>query len=105
VSRRHAPVVWSPLARADLRRIAEYVRQFSPSASGRLARELKIATRRLNRFPLSGRTLPEYPNSRFRELIVRDYRVIYAYTGEVVTILTVIHGARDLPSLLGDDPI
>jgi plasmid stabilization system protein ParE len=47
-------------------------------------------------FPDSGRVVPELPNSRFRELIVEDYRVIYEHgpAGNTVRILAVRHGRR-----------
>jgi plasmid stabilization system protein ParE len=53
----------------------------------------------LARFPLSGRVVPELHLSDYREVIVREYRIIYRLTAEDVLIVTVVHGKRDLPSL------
>ena len=47
-----------------------------------------------------GRIVPEYHDIGLRELIVRNYRVLYKVTPGVVTIIGVIHGARDLKSAM-----
>ena len=80
----------------DLRSITAYIRQHRPEAARRVRQEIRTATRRLARFPLSGRTLPESPTGPFREIIVRDYRVLYEPGPDRVDILAVIHGSRDL---------
>ena len=38
---------------------------------------------RLNKFPLSGRLLPEFPDLPFREVIVPPYRFFYRLKGKV----------------------
>jgi addiction module RelE/StbE family toxin len=73
-------IVWSARAVADLRAIAAYIRQDSPGAARRITQQLRNVTRRLTRFPLSGRIVPELAKGPYRELIVRDYRIIYRLT-------------------------
>jgi plasmid stabilization system protein ParE len=96
VSRRSLPIFWSPLAVEDLRSITAFIRQHRLEAARRIRQEIRSATRRFGRFPLSGRTLPEAPTGPLREIIVRDYRVIYAPGPDRVEILAAIHGARDV---------
>jgi toxin ParE1/3/4 len=93
-------IVWSAQAVADLQEIAAYIRQHRPRSAERMRQQIRNATRRLARFPLSGRTVPEFPAGPYRELIVREYRIIYEATGQQVEILTILHGKRDLPSSL-----
>lgn len=97
--RRTIRVIWSPQALQDLRAIIEYIRQDSPQAADRVARVIRNGTQRLTRFPMSGRLLPEFPESALREVLVRSYRIIYDPTADRVEILTVVHGSRDLPAL------
>jgi addiction module RelE/StbE family toxin len=98
--RQRTRVVWSAQAVADLREIAAYIREYSPRSARRIRQEIKNATRRLELFPLSGRFMPELPDGPYREVIVRDYRILYESTEAHVEILTVVHGTRDLPALL-----
>jgi toxin ParE1/3/4 len=53
-------------------------------------------TRQLERFPNSGREVPEYQGSTMRELFAYSYRIIYKIEREQVIIASVIHGKRDL---------
>jgi toxin ParE1/3/4 len=92
-------VIWSPQAVQELRAAIEYIRHDSPQAADRVRREIRNGTQRLARFPLSGRLLPEFPESGLREVIVRSYRIVYDLSADRVEILTVVHGSRDLPSL------
>jgi addiction module RelE/StbE family toxin len=92
-------VVWSDRALTDLRDIVAYIRQHNPSAARRVGHRMRNATRRLARFPLSGRMVPDLPSGDYREVIADQYRIIYRVTEGEVRIVTVVHGARDLPSL------
>jgi plasmid stabilization system protein ParE len=67
--------------------------------------EIMSATRRLADFPLSGRVVPEVGTEEYREIIVRDYRIIYRATVQQVRIVTVVHGRRDLSSLAPFDEV
>ncbi|MGD8595151.1 MAG: type II toxin-antitoxin system RelE/ParE family toxin [Gammaproteobacteria bacterium] len=46
-----------------------------------------------------GRHVPEAERQDVRELLYKDYRIIYRIKPEQVDILTVIHGSRDLKRL------
>jgi plasmid stabilization system protein ParE len=53
-------------------------------------------TRTLERFPLSGRKVPEFDNENIRELLAYSYRILYEVERDRVTIAAVIHGRRML---------
>ena len=55
------------------------------------------AADRLVAFSESGRIVPELNNPATREVIVGNYRVMYDLGGDVVRILTMLHGARQFP--------
>ncbi|ABQ25607.1 type II toxin-antitoxin system RelE/ParE family toxin [Geotalea uraniireducens] len=47
-------------------------------------------------FPTSGRNLPEFPDSPYREVIVDPYRIVYRHipTTAQIYIIAVVHGKR-----------
>ena len=68
----------------------------SPSYAERFEEKVFEATRRLEVFPHSGRMIPEADDEQLRELIYRDYRIMYHVdeAGEEVLILTVLHASQ-----------
>jgi toxin ParE1/3/4 len=95
-----ARLIWSRRALEHLSEIRLYIARDSPQAAAALTTHITRAIRRLAQFPLSGRVVPEKQDIALRELLVRNYRVIYEVrSGDVVVILMVWHGARRLPEL------
>ncbi len=91
-----ARVVWSRVARDDLKGIISYIRADAPVYARSFALRLNQRVRQLEAFPESGRFVPEDSTRTYRELIFGSYRVIYRHSDNTVTIVTVIHGARIL---------
>ncbi|WNZ47068.1 type II toxin-antitoxin system RelE/ParE family toxin [Leptolyngbya boryana CZ1] len=89
-------VVWSPKAIADVDAIAEYIARDSPAYASSVVDQILKTTRSLEKFPLSGRTVPEFGDELLREKIVYSYRILYQVAEDEVTIVTVIHGKRTL---------
>jgi toxin ParE1/3/4 len=50
-------------------------------AAERFRRKCEDSLRRLEEFPESGRTIPEFPELPHREVIVRPYRFFYRTSG------------------------
>lgn len=92
-----AQVEWTRGAIADLAEISAFIAEHSPDQAKTFADRLRVATERLEEFPLSGRVVPELTLD-FRELIFRAYRIIYRVRDERVQVLAVIHGRRALDS-------
>lgn len=91
-----ARIVWSRVARTDLREIVAYIRADSPAYDRSFGIRLRQRIAQLEDFPESGRPVPEDQTSTYRELIVGNYRVIYRYDADMVTIVTVTQGSRTL---------
>lgn len=89
-------VVWTRPALDSLLDIVRHIQTDNPHAAKRFADQIKKKTLRLERFPDSGRLVPEFPASGLREIIADDYRVIYrvATRPARVEIIAVRHGAR-----------
>jgi len=96
-----AEVTWSALAVEDLHQIHQFISKDSKQYAAIVVRSVRSAAERLRKFPVSGRLVPELPGSRYREVIVSPYRIIYRYAEEKerVWVLAVIHGSRLLPPI------
>lgn len=87
-------VAWTQSAIAELTSIYEFISVDSPRYAIAVIDRLTDRTKQIAEFPLSGQAVPEYE----REDIEYSYRIIYLTQLDVVYILAVIHGARQLPS-------
>src|SRR5437016_6283535 len=91
-----AAIAWSLTAQDDLLDIGIYIARDSPVYAVRMIDRLVEAVEQLGLFPLSGRVVPEFERADLRELIVSSYRIVYLVQADNVTILRVVHGARDI---------
>ena len=85
---------FTPTARAEFLAAIEYIRKDKPGAAVQFRRKAEKALRRLNKFPDSGRKLPEFPDLPFREVVVPPYRFFYRVEQKTVWIVAVWHGAQ-----------
>jgi len=94
-----AQVVWSIRSLADLTAIIGWIAAENPSAAKRVGDELRLQTRQLENFPLSGRLYDRYAFGEVREIVVAPYRIFYRLTDDArtVRILRVWHAARGMP--------
>ena len=101
----------SPRALTDLLEIHDYIDDDNPKAADRFLDAAEECFKLITRMPGIGRRwLPirpalahvtdirVYPIPRFRK-----YQVFYRPTGEGVLVIRVLHGARDLERLMGDE--
>lgn len=70
------------------------IRSDKPSAARRFRRRSEQALRRLERFPHSGRIIPEFPDLPYREVVVTPYRFFYRIESQVVWVVAVWHGMQ-----------
>ena len=87
-------VRFTPGARSELLAIIDYIRQDRPEAARRFRARAEEILRRLERFPESGRRIPEFPALPYREVIITPYRFFYQVSEEIVWIVAVWHGAQ-----------
>lgn len=87
-------VKFTPSARAQFLEGLEYIRQDSQSAARQFREKAESILRRLEEFPESGRSIPEFPDLPHREVIIRPYRFFYRVVGNTVWIVAVWHGAQ-----------
>jgi plasmid stabilization system protein ParE len=89
-------VIWAPLAIERAYEAASYIAEDKPEAALKWLDGLFRVTDRLERFPKSGRVVPEISSEEFREVIYRSHRVIYRIDKASVSILTVRNSAQPL---------
>ena len=92
-------VIWSFEATADLNAVAEYISRDSTFYAASFVEEILTASRSFDIFAERGRLVPEISNPNIRELLIKEYRLIYNIEEQRIVILGLIHGRRDLKSL------
>ena len=92
-------VEWTEPALEDMATIRDYIAEDSTENAYRFTERLFDAAAQLTDFPERGRYVPEAEHDDVRELLYKDYRIIYRVKPEQVDILTVLHGSRDLKRL------
>jgi toxin ParE1/3/4 len=90
-------IIWSPLALDRASEIADYIAQDKPSSAEKWIDTIFSRVAQLKSSPESGRIVPEINDSRFREVIYGNYRIIYRVETQQISILTIRHGRQILP--------
>ena len=91
-------LIWSDEASQDLDGIHEYIARTSSYYAQRTIERIIERGKQIAAFPQSGTTVPEYHNPRIRQVIEGQYRIIYHIEPDRVTVLTIVHGARNILS-------
>lgn len=91
-----AKLVWTEFALDDLQLIHEYISSDSKRYADRLIEKIINRVDQLEKFPKSGRVVPEFDTESIRELIEGNYRIVYKITSHQVTIIRIHHAARQL---------
>jgi len=94
-----AKIVWTDLAKDDLRSIYDYILRDSKVYAKRYVSKLISRVDQLETNPMSGRIVPEINREEIRELIEGNYRLVYRCVGDSVTMLRVHHAARQLKEI------
>ena len=94
-------LIWSPSARLDLKDIAAFIAEDSPSSAQRFIKSLFQVVERLADFPESGRIVPELSDPAIREVIRKPCRIVYRIdrAERTVEIVRVWHAARGTPNI------
>lgn len=93
-------VNWTEPALEDLEAIKAYIAKDSSFYARQFIERIFDAATKLKTFPEIGRRVPEAgERADVRELIFQGYRIIYLIQPENITIITVIHGSRDLAGM------
>ena len=90
-------IKWLKDAKIDLKEVFEYISLDSKRYARLQVERIKLRTGILKTHPKSGKIVLELENSKIREVIEGNYRIIYKIVNEKrIDILLVHHGAKDL---------
>jgi len=87
-------VLFTPSGREQFLAALAYIKRDNPGAARALRVKTEKALKRLVAFPQSGRSLPEFPDLPYREVIVPPYRFFYQVTKSIVWVVAVWHSAQ-----------
>jgi plasmid stabilization system protein ParE len=88
-------ILWSPEARDDVDRLADFVAAYDPVLAGELEQELSQAPKRLLQFPRRGSRLSEFDPREVRELRIGPYILRYELSGRDIVALRFFHARAD----------
>ena len=88
---------------ADLEAVAEFIALDNAPAANRFVQRVFKGIERLERFPKSGRRVPELSRTVYREVVIPPCRVFYRKEGTTVFILHVMRSERLLSRFLLDE--
>ena len=104
-----AKLIVSPLARADMREIGDYITQKlrNPDAALRLIQRFREAMLPLREFPESGAPLLAAGKQMvpYRYLVCGSYLIFYHIEADAVQIDRVLYGRRDYMAILFSDQL
>ena len=87
-------VRFTPTGERQFLQVLAYILADRPSAARRFHTRATKVLRRLEKFPESGRRLPEFPGLPYREVIIRPYRFFYRVQEDTVWVVGVWHSAQ-----------
>jgi len=96
-------VLWASVAESDLLGIITYIEADDPGAAIDVLNEIKSSADKLDHTPNRGRIVPELIKqgiSRYREIVINPWRVIYRIEDNVVHVVSVIDGRRNVEDIL-----
>ncbi len=89
-------IVWSLKALSHFSNWIQYIAKDSLKTSQKERDEILKAITRLQRFPYSGRIVPEFSRPNLREIIQKPIRIIYRLKENEIYILAFHHSKRQL---------
>jgi len=87
---------WSPLATDDYESIIRYYEKTAPKFAQNFAIKIIFIIENLSNFPKMGRIVPELESGEIREIVYRNFRIIYRLKENILEIARIIHGSRSL---------
>lgn len=87
-------VFWTKEALINLQQIEDFISIDNQEAAIRLSDKLILLTKDLGKSPRKGRIVPELLIDRIREIIYKNYRIVYVIKKNSITILTVFESHK-----------
>ncbi len=85
-------LLWTKEALLRLEEIEDYISRDNPVAGIKFVEKLIAVTEKIVNHPEKGRIVPELSLNSIRELIYKNYRIVYLIKKHSIDILTVFEG-------------
>ncbi len=79
-----AEIIWTETALNNINSIAEYISLDSVFYAKQFVQKIFLAANKLEKFPQIGKTVPELSAYDYREILFKNYRIIYRIQSEIV---------------------
>jgi plasmid stabilization system protein ParE len=86
---------WSPEAREDVERLADFAAAYDPARANEIEKELSDASRKLLQFSRRGSRLSEFNPSEVREYRAGGYLLRYELTNSEIVVLRFFHAREE----------
>ena len=87
-------IYWTKESLLNLKEIEDFISQDNPNAAIKLIDKLISLVENLIDFPEKGRIVPELSISQIREILYKNYRMVYLIKKNSINILTVFEGHK-----------
>jgi addiction module RelE/StbE family toxin len=87
-------LIWTHEALKRLIEIEDYIAEDSPTRAQKFTNQIIQKAESLKKHPKKGRIVPEFSIPNLRELISKNYRIVYIIKEESLEILTVFESHR-----------
>lgn len=84
-------IIWTEEAKEELKEILDYQLEESFAYASDWSEDVEKKLDLLSKFPEMGRIVPEKELSFFREIFAGNYRIIYTFLNQTITIMAVRH--------------
>jgi plasmid stabilization system protein ParE len=96
-------IKWAAPARDDLEELVDHIAQTNVAYAVKVLDKIELAVKNLNTSPRRGRIVPElekYGYVLYREIIVDYWRIMYKIEHDIVYIMIVIDGRRNVEDII-----
>lgn len=96
-------ILWAAVAENDLLGIVGFIAEDDPGIALEILYKIKASTAKLDHSPRRGRIVTELLKqgiSRYREIVIKPWRVIYRIEEKKVFVVSVIDGRRNVEDIL-----
>ena len=85
-------IFWTGKAQKNLVSIGSFIRRDNPKAANRSISNIRKRTLLLKSNPNIGRAVPEVADKSIREILYKNYRIVYKVKTKTIDILMVFEG-------------
>jgi toxin ParE1/3/4 len=97
-------VVFLRQAQAGLREIALFIARDNKLRAMSFVQELRTKAKQIGSMPRAFPLVPRYERHAIRRCPFRDYLIFYRIEDDRISIVHILHGARDYEALLFPEP-